>query len=387
MNFMNKITDEHNLLESNKSYKVLIEGPKPELRIPSLTISSLKKRRKKILIIFLIIFFALSLTIGSVLRWYFVNLEPVDPNSNEAIILEIKYGETQREIAQSLEDAGVIKNSFIFNLYTQVTNTKNELKAGVYKLFKHDSLQNTVDKLVSGKGTEISIMFIPGANVMNIEKVLIENGFTKEEILAAFNKSYDNTLLKIKPEGNDVEGFIYGDTYSFDSQANIETILERSFAELKSVIDDNKLTEKFNAQGLSLYQGLTLASIVQREVNSPKGIVPSEDQRIVAGIFYNRLRIGMMLGSDVTYQYIADKLGVPRDTRLDNPYNTRRFAGLPPGPISSPGLTALLATSEPKDTDYLFFLSGDDYRMHYSVDDAGHQSNIVQFCSKNCSTL
>jgi UPF0755 protein len=278
-------------------------------------------------------------------------------------------------------------------LYTQVTNTKNELKAGVYKLFKHDSLQNTVDKLVSGKGTEISITFLPGAslikskNYMSNIYALIKSGFTESEINEAINSNYDYSLLKIKPAGNDIEGFIYGDTYNFSSESTVKQIFLRAFQELQTVIDEYDLVTKFQKQGLSLYEGIILASIVQSEVIQPVGSVPSEDQKIVAGIFYNRLRIGMMLGSDVTYQYIADKLGVPRDISLDNPYNTRRFAGLPPGPISSPGLTALLATAEPKDTDYLFFLSGDDYQMHYSVDDAGHQNNIVQFCSKNCSTL
>lgn len=384
---MSKITDEHHLLEDSNRKNILIEIPKQELRLTGLTLTHLKQRRKKILIIFSAILASLLIVLIASLRFYYVNMEPVDPNSNESVMVEIKSGQTQREIADLLHESGIIKSSFIFNLYTQITGTKNDLKAGIYKLFKHDSLDQTVDKIVSGKGTEISIMFLPGATVMDNESVLIKNGFTKSEIESSFNKSYDNDLLKTRPSGQDVEGFIYGDTYNFDSQVKLDTVLSRSFAELQSVIDKYALAQKFENQGLSLYEGITLASIVQREVTAPKGSMPSEDQQIVAGIFYNRLRIGMMLGSDVTYQYIADKLGIQRDTKLDNPYNTRRYAGLPPGPISSPGLTALLATANPKQTDYLYFLSGDDRKMHYSVDNAGHQSNITNYCSIGCSSV
>jgi UPF0755 protein len=93
------------------------------------------------------------------------------------------------------------------------------------------------------------------------------------------------------------------------------------------------------------------------------------------------------MGSDVTYQYVADKLGVARDPNLDSPYNTRRFDGLPPGPISSPGLTALKAVAAPANTDYLFFLSGDDDVTYFARNDAEHQANITNHCAVKCSSL
>jgi len=95
----------------------------------------------------------------------------------------------------------------------------------------------------------------------------------------------------------------------------------------------------------------------------------------------------MTLGSDVTYQYIADKLGLVRDPKLDNPYNTRKYAGLPPGPISSPGLTALLAVAKPIDTKYYYFLSGDDGKTYYAVNASEHQENISKYCKVACSKL
>ena len=149
----------------------------------------------------------------------------------------------------------------------------------------------------------------------------------------------------------------------------------------------NNLVEGFKQQGLTLYEGITLASIVQREsITPPDTSEPSADQKQIAQVFYSRLAAGMTLGSDVTYQYAADKLGVARDVNLDSPYNTRRYKGLPPGPIASPGLTALKAVAAPAAGDYLFFLTGDDNITYFAHTDAEHKANIINHCAKNCST-
>jgi UPF0755 protein len=95
---------------------------------------------------------------------------------------------------------------------------------------------------------------------------------------------------------------------------------------------------------------------------------------------------GIQLGSDVTYQYIADKTGIPRDPGIDSPYNTRRFIGLPPGPISSPGLSALKAVGSPASSDYLYFLSGDDDVTYFAKTEAEHEANISAHCKVKCAT-
>ena len=156
--------------------------------------------------------------------------------------------------------------------------------------------------------------------------------------------------------------------------------MKRTFAEYYKVVQQEKLVQGFARHNLNLYQGITLASIIQREASSP------QDQKQVAQVFYSRLAIDMTLGSDVTYQYIADKTGVQRSPDLDSPYNTRRFPGLPPGPIATPGLTALQAVASPATGDYLYFLSGDDNVTYFAVTNAEHESNIVDHCKVKCST-
>jgi UPF0755 protein len=152
------------------------------------------------------------------------------------------------------------------------------------------------------------------------------------------------------------------------------------------VITDNNLVAQFKTQGLSLYQGITLASIIQREVLSVGGATtPTSDQQQVAQVFFSRLTIGMPLGSDVTFIYGAKKLGVEPISTLNSPYNTRIIAGLPPGPISSPGLTALIATAQPADGDYLYFVAGDDGTTHFGRTLVEHEQNVRQYCTIECN--
>ena len=212
--------------------------------------------------------------------------------------------------------------------------------------------------------------------------MLIAAGYGDAEVDAALSKSYDSPLFEGKPASADLEGYIYGETYSFGTDTSVEAILEHVFEEFYSVIEENGLVAKYQAQGLSLYEGITLASIIQREA-SQKG----DDMPQIAQVFYSRLELGMPLGSDVTYQYIADKTGVARDPGLDSPYNTRRYAGLPPGPIATPGEKALLAVAAPAQGNYLYFLSGDDNVTYFGRTLDEHEANIVSHCQEKCKII
>jgi UPF0755 protein len=236
-----------------------------------------------------------------------------------------------------------------------------------------------VDHLVSGNTDKFSITFLPGATLAENRKVLIKAGYGEGEIDKAFAKTYEHPLFVDKPVSSDLEGYIYGETYSFTGNATVEEILIRTFDEFYSVIQDKNLISGFEGHGLDLYKGLTLASIIQREVPG------AQDQKQVAQIFYTRLNTGMQLGSDVTAYYGADKEGVPRSVAVDTPYNTRIHAGMPPGPIGTPGVTALEAVAAPAEGDYLYFLSGDDEVTYFAKTDAEHEANIVNHCAVKCS--
>jgi UPF0755 protein len=312
--------------------------------------------------------------------WYQAQLAPLGTDTNEHIKVKIESGSTPAQIADLLEEEGVIRSSTAFGFYTRFSQTQNRLQAGSYRLSPADSTPEIVGHLVSGNVDTFDITFFPGATLKENREVLIKASYTEAEVDAALDATYESPLFKDKPVSADLEGYIYGDTYKFGSGATVEEILQYTFDTYASVIEENDLVAKFEAQGFNLYEGITLASIVQRESGG-------NDEAQIASVFYNRLAIGMVLGSDVTYQYAADKLGVPRDTNLNSPYNTRRFPGLPPGPIAAPGLKALLGVANPAQTDYLYFLSGDDDVTYYAADLAGHERNIADHCRQKCQII
>jgi UPF0755 protein len=169
---------------------------------------------------------------------------------------------------------------------------------------------------------------------------------------------------------------------SFQKQANTPaaTIVRESLDEMQSHLT-NDVIAGFTAQGLTPYQGVVLASIVLGESGD------AEIQPTVAQVFLLRIKQGMMLQSDVTPNYAADIANKPRSLSIESPYNTYLHTGLPPGPISNVTSSALKAVAHPSNTDYLYFVAGDDNKVHFSRTVAEHESLVKQYCSKKCQQL
>lgn len=339
-----------------------------------------KKRSKwKVFgIIFAILVVLAGIIAAGMIWWYQQQLRPVDSAADEQTRVVIVPGSAPAAIADQLKDRDLIRSSTAFSIYINLSKTRDILKAGTYNLQKSESVEQIVGHLVSGKQDTFRLTFLPGDTLANHTKKIIQAGYSEAEVTAALTKKYSGALFAGKPASADLEGYIYGETYEFLSSATVEDILQRTFTEFESKISEGNIIEGLKKQGFSLYQGITLASIVQREVPT------SGDQKQVAQVFYNRLKTGMNLGSDVTYQYAADKLGVERTPLLDSPYNTRKYAGLTPGPIASPGLSSLQAVATPATGNYLFFLSGDDDTTYFARTNAEHEANIAQHCKEKC---
>jgi UPF0755 protein len=310
--------------------------------------------------------------------WYKVSLTPVDGSNKGRVRVEIASGSSPAQIARLLEEKKLVRSQFAFDIYTRITGKRSTLQAGTYSLSPSESTESIAAHIVSGKTDEFNFTFLPGATLAENRTKLISAGYSKAEVDTALNKTYSHPLLQDKPASADLEGYIYGETYKFSSSATVEEVLTKTFDEYYAKIQENNLIEGFKAHGLNLYQGITLASIIQREVSA------HGDQKQVAQVFYSRLAQGMALGSDVTYQYAAKKLGVAPSPNLDSPYNTRKYTGLPPGPIATPGLTALQAVANPASGDYLYFLSGDDDITYFARTNAEHEANIRDHCKVKC---
>lgn len=332
-----------------------------------------------------------AVLIGSVVAvclWYAAQLKPLTAESKHFITVTVSQNSTTAQIGQLLQEKSIIRNSTAFSFNARLSGNSGKLKPGTYRLSPGQSTPQIIEHLVSGKVDQYNIMFLPGATLKQHRQVLIEAGFSAAEVDQAFAAVYDSPLFDGKPTGTDLEGYIYGETYNVNASDSVGQVLERTFAEFNNVVVKNNLVEAFKQQGLTLYEGITLASIIQRESITPVNTAePTADQKQIAQVFYSRLAAGMTLGSDVTYQYAADKLGVKRDVNLDSPYNTRRYTGLPPSPIASPGLTALKAVAAPDAGNYLYFLSGDDNVTYFARTEAEHKANISNHCAVKCSSL
>ena len=229
---------------------------------------------------------------------------------------------------------------------------------------------------------------LPGETIFDIKAKLLELGYSNAEIEDAFNKNYDFDVLKDRPAGASLEGYLFGETFEFYKDATVEEILTTFLSNFNQIATENNLKTRYAEHGLSLHEGIILASIVQKEA-------PSSEQPTVAQVFYSRLDYGWRIGSDVTVSY-ARKVVDPNNQicaaddnscalSLDSCYNTRKNTGLPCGAISNPSLSALLAVANPSDTNYLYFLTGDDGLMYYSYTESEHNQNAYLHCQELCN--
>lgn len=324
-------------------------------------------------------------------QWYQHNLRPVDETATETVEFAVQKGDNSSKIAQNLEDKNLIRNRRAFELYNRQHKTGGSLQEGVYQFKRSMSVAEIVEALTTGDlKQQMVVTFLPGATLnfrfyeddstLSHREALKKVGFSDEQIDVAFAKTQrDHPLFKLLPELTSLEGLIYPETFHFDINTSIEDILRYDFDHYYEFITDNSLVEKYQEQGLTLYQGIIMASMIERE------LTVKSDRAQAVQIFLKRARAGDKFGSDVTYQYASRLAGTKNNLYIDSPYNTRRYAGWPPTPISSPSNSSLLAVAEPAEGDYNYFVSGDDGKNYFSRTLAEHEKNIADYCKVKCS--
>ncbi len=264
----------------------------------------------------------------------------------------------------------------------------------VIKAQRDKDRQEYFDRLEAEMKPDVfNFTIAPGETIMDVKAKLkqLTNSdgtpkYTNEEVETAFELEYNYDFLAGRPEGASLEGYLYGETHEFYSDAHVRDIINKFLEGTANVIEQNNLAGRYAERGLTLHQGITLASIIQKEA------VASE-MPTVAQVFLSRLEYGWLLGSDVTVTYALNVIDPNREIYGDNSsaltidscYNTRLYAGLPCGPISTPGIDALLSVANPSDTAYLYFLTGDDGVMYYSYTEAEHNQNAYLHCQTLCN--
>jgi UPF0755 protein len=300
-------------------------------------------------------------------------------SSSEVVVVTIESGSSPSEIARLLEEKELIRSVKAFETYVRGSGDAAKLKAGIFELSASMTTQEIVNVLVEGK--EVSSLFTigPGLRLDQIKKRLLDAGYTLQDVDLALDPSLysDIAVVQTIKAGSSLEGYLYPETFRVDRSSTPQQIIRQSLNELDSVITP-QLAANLEVQGLTIYDAITLASIVEKEVPSV------EDRRVVAQIFLKRLREGVALGSDATYYYASAVFGGEPFPDLDSPYNTRIYAGLPPGPINNVSKTALEAVADPAQTDYLFFVTGADGVNHFTYTESEHQAAVSQYCGASC---
>lgn len=297
--------------------------------------------------------------------------------SGDEVFVDIPAGAGVAGIAARLAEAGVVSHPWAFRAAARVTGTERSLQAGEYRFTEAASAAAVAARLARGDVYTRTVTFREGLTIWDMAEVFAAAGLgTVEEFL---REARDPARIQaIDPDARSLEGYLFPDTYHLPRAAGASDTVDRMVTGFLRAFDAGLRAEAV-ARGLSVREVVTIASLVEKETAHPP------ERPIVSAVYQNRLRIGMGLQCDPTVIYALRLAGrwdgnLTRDNmRIDSPYNTYRYAGLPPGPIAAPGRASLEAALRPSDDDYLYFVSRNDGTHVFARTYAEHSRNVQEW--------
>lgn len=287
---------------------------------------------------------------------------PVNSLSQEQRLFDIEKGQGSREISLNLEKDGLIKLAPLFRFYVTTKGISGKLQAGSYLLSSSMNIPQMVDKFINGEVEKIKLVVPEGFNIKDIEKTLsyFERNSSGISNLKAKDFKGEFSFLGSVPDQASLEGFLFPDTYTFSYQASDKEIVQKMLDNFNRKISPD-LREEIGRQKKTVFQVITMASLIEKEVKT------KEDKEIVSGILWKRLKNKIPLQVDATINYLTEKDKVSiEETKIDSPYNTYIYLGLPIGPISNPGLESIEAAVYPRNSLYWYYLSSPDGKTIFS---------------------
>lgn len=320
--------------------------------------------------------FILIFAISAVLIFVAITgFELFESQDNAERVVHIKSGDSALTIGKKLANAGIIKNATAFRILAKIKGADRDLKPGTYVFASRSNLWKAVSDLNEGKSETIRITFPEGWSLERTLKRIDTSGLAD---YATLYKAATDTATVRRLTGlplSSLEGFLYPETYFFPIGADADSLLSIMTRQFYKVLDKHEIESEDSAD---FYRKLILASIVQKEAGH------NGESATIAGVFERRLRMGMPLQSCPTVDYILEKRGIRRevltiaDTKIDNPYNTYLYPGLPPTPISNPHIDAILAAYNPGDDGYLYFFADNRGNNVFSNSFEEHQNKQRQ---------
>ena len=386
--------------------KVVEEMPATPRRSRRETVKSPKKKKSgfKAFFISLLIFLGL-ISAGGYFGYQYVqsSLQPVDASSKQYVTVQIPEGANVQTIGSTLEKSGLIKHGVIFAFYAKYKNY-SDLKSGYYNLQKSMSTEDIIHELQKGGTAE--------AQEPALANLTIPEGYTIDQMAQAVGQlqgdfkeplTADAFLAKVQDENfisqevakypslleslptkesgvrYRLEGFLFPATYSIKESTTIESLIDEMLAAMDKTLAPHYSTIK--SKNLTVNELLTIASLVEKEG------AKTEDRKLIAGVFYNRLNLGMPLQSNIAILYAQGKLGqkisladdAGIDTTINSPYNVYTKAGLMPGPVDSPSLDAIEASINQTKSDNLYFVANvTDGKVYYATTQEEHDRNVAE---------
>ena len=386
--------------------KVVEEMPATPRRSRRETVKSTKKKKSgfKTFFISLLIFLGL-ISAGAYFGYQYVqsSLQPVDASSKQYVTVQIPEGANVQTIGSTLEKSGLIKHGVIFAFYAKYKNY-SDLKSGYYNLQKSMSTEDIIHELQKGGTAEaqepaLANLTIPeGYTIDQMAQAVgqlqgeFKEPLTAEAFLAKVQDDnfisqevakYPSLLESLPTKESGVryrlEGFLFPATYSIKESTTIESLIDEMLAAMDKTLAPHYSTIK--SKNLTVNELLTIASLVEKEG------AKTEDRKLIAGVFYNRLNLGMPLQSNIAILYAQGKLGqkisladdAGIDTTINSPYNVYTKAGLMPGPVDSPSLDAIESSINQTKSDNLYFVANvTDGKVYYAATQEEHDRNVAE---------
>ena len=314
--------------------------------------------------------------IGAAGGWWLYSrlIEPYRGYTEPEVFVDIPAGVGPSAIGERLVGAGVVRDRLAFRAAVTVSGRARQLKAGEYRFSDAMHPLDVVDTIARGDVYRRQLTFREGLTILEMAQMFEERGFGSAE---DFRKAAQNAALvkDLDPAAPDLEGYLFPETYALARGTSAAELVTQMVDGFKNVLTAD-VRSAATAAGLSVRQLVTLASLVEKETGTP------DERPLVAAVYANRLKIGMGMQADPTVIYALQRAGTydgnltREDLQFDSPYNTYRYAGLPPGPIASPGRASIEASAKPAGVDYLYFVSKNDGTHVFASTLAEHNRNV-----------
>jgi len=308
------------------------------------------------------------------ISWFSLEFYRPSQTLPKKVIFEVEKGQTAQDIAQNLKKNGIIKKTWPILLGYKIFFSSQSLKAGEYALQLPLSAKDVLQILTEGNVYLRPVTIPEGLTIEEIADLLESQNFAKKVdfIKISANTSFISSIDKEAPS---LEGYLFPETYSFAKGTTSDEIVSAMISQFASVFGE-KWKCRAEEIGMSVREIVILASLIEKETSLP------EERKLVSAVFHNRLKRGMKLDCDPTIIYALKRKGNfmgrlrTKDLKLDSPFNTYLYSGLPPSPIANPGKESLETALYPADENYLYFVSKNDGSHHFSRTFREHQRAV-----------